>query len=240
VVSGGAVVVDGGWAGTIATYPAGRTLEFVATFSGAAYQHVGFGETFDGAPWAIFSTAAGGGLFARTASGGASVDTPLAGALLGSPHRFRIDWTPARGTYSIDGMVVASDTIAVDADLRPLISDFTAGDGALTVDWIRMGPYASAGTFLSRIVDAGSSVNWDTLAWTAQVPAGTSAAFAVRHGDTPAPDATWTAFAPIAVSGGAIGGGSRYLQYRAELTTSGAQGSTPSIEQVSIGYSKFP
>ena len=62
----------------------------------------------------------------------------------------------------------------------------------------------------------------------------------MRHGDTPTPDATWTAFAPIAVSGGVIGGGSRYLQYRVELAMSGSQGSTPSIEQVSIGYSKFP
>src|SRR4029077_18057914 len=77
-----------------------------------------------------------------------------------------------------------------------------------------------------------------TLAWTAQQPPGTSAAFFARHGDTPAPDATWTAFAPIAGSGGAIGASSRYLQYRADLASSDP-GSTPSIEQVTIGYSAF-
>ena len=175
----------------------------------------------------------------RTAASRVSVDTPLSSALLGSQHRLRIDWTPGGVIYSIDGIVVASDAIAIDVELRPLVSDFTPGDGALTVDWIRMGPYASPGTFLSRIIDAGSSVNWGALSWTAQLPSGTSIAFSARHGESPTPDATWTAFAPITVSGGAIGGGSRYLQYRVELTA-GDAGSTPAIEQVSIGYSGFP
>jgi hypothetical protein len=66
----------------------------------------------------------------------------------------------------------------------------------------------------------------------------TSLAFSVRRGDTPTPDATWTAFAPIAASGGAIGGSSRYLQYRVELT-SGDPAVTPSIAQVTIGGFRF-
>ncbi len=69
-VSDGALAVDGARAGTLASYPAGRSLEFVATFSGAPFQHAGFGDTFEAGPWAMFSTAAGGGLFARTDSGG--------------------------------------------------------------------------------------------------------------------------------------------------------------------------
>jgi hypothetical protein len=43
----------------------------------------------------------------------------------------------------------------------------------------------------------------------------------------------------IGIKGGANGGGSRYLQYRVELTA-GDAGSTPAIEQVSIGCSPFP
>jgi hypothetical protein len=237
-VSGGTLAADGAWAGTTAFYPAGRSLEFIATFTGAPYQHVGFGETLEGAPWAIFSTGSGGGLFARTASA-TSVDTPLSSALLGSPHRFRIDWTSSSVTYSVDGIVVAVDEIAVNAALRPLVSDFAPGDGALTVDWIRMTPYAGPGTFLSRIVDAGSVVNWDALTWAAQTPSGTSVALSVRRGDVPLPDATWTAFESIAASGSGIGGSSRYLQYRVELTA-GDPASTPSIDEVSIGYSGFP
>jgi Glycosyl hydrolases family 16 len=42
-------------------------------------------------------------LYARTNNGSAAVDTALAGAWFGTPHRFRIDWTPTSVTYSIDG-----------------------------------------------------------------------------------------------------------------------------------------
>jgi hypothetical protein len=239
VVAGGTLTLDGAWAGTVATYPAGRSIEFVATFSGAPYQHAGFGETFDAAPWAIISTFQGGGLFARTASGSGSVDTPLSSELIGSPHRFRIDWTPDGVIYSVDGTVVASHSIALDVALRPLASDFTVGEGALVVDWMRMTPFASSGTFLSRVFDAASTVSWGTLEWAGQVLPGSTVAVAVRHGDTPVPDASWTAFAPIAGSGGPIGASARYLQYRAELV-SGDQASTPSIAQVSISYWVFP
>ena len=58
-----------------ALFEPGRSLEFVATFGGATFQHAGFGETFEAAPWAMFSTSSGGGLFARTNSGSASLDT---------------------------------------------------------------------------------------------------------------------------------------------------------------------
>src|SRR5207248_9573065 len=70
----------------ISNFPAGRSLEFVATFSGAAFQHVGLADTLDAAPWAIFSTLNGGALFARTNSGFAAIDTPLAPSLVGSPR----------------------------------------------------------------------------------------------------------------------------------------------------------
>ena len=212
-VFGGTLVVDGARAGTIASFGPGHSLEFVATFSGSAFQHAGFADTLDGAPWAIFSTFNGGGLFARTNSGGASIDTPLAGSLLGSPHRFRIDWTPSSVVYSVDDNPVATHAIAIAGPLRPLASDFTVGSGSVSMDWIRMSPYAAAGTFVSRVFDAAQAVDWGGLSWTTETSAGTSVAFFAHHGDTPAPDASWSAFAPVAQPGGAIGGRSRYAQY---------------------------
>src|SRR5262249_55302571 len=137
----------------------GRSLEFVATLTGAPYQHLGFGETCDAAPWAIVSTGTGGGLFARTWSGGTPSETPLSSALLGSPHRYRIDWTETGVTYSVDGTAVTTDAIAITTVMRPLISDFTPGDGALSVDWIRMTPYAGTAAFFSRIVDPTTFAN---------------------------------------------------------------------------------
>ena len=67
--------VDGARLGTTATYTGGRSLEFVATFGTAGFQHVGFGVTLDAAPWAIFSTRDGGALYARTNTGATSTDT---------------------------------------------------------------------------------------------------------------------------------------------------------------------
>ena len=238
-VSGGALIVDGARAGTIANFAAGRSLEFVATFGGAPFQHVGFADTLDAAPWAIFSTFNGGALFARTNSGGASIDTPIAGSLLGSPHRFRIDWTATAVVYSVDGSVVATHAIAIAGPLRPLASDVAVGSGSVSVDWIRMSPYTAAGTFVSRVFDAAQAVDWGGLSWTTEIPAGTSAAFFARHGDTPVPDASWSAFAPIAQPGGAIGGRSRYAQYRVDLASADPN-TTPAVDDVTIGYGMVP
>ena len=65
----GSLFTDGALVATAATYPAGRTLEFTATFAAEAYQHVGFGVDLNGAPWAIISTGGlGDQLYARTLS----------------------------------------------------------------------------------------------------------------------------------------------------------------------------
>jgi hypothetical protein len=237
-VSGGTLVVDGARASTIANFPAGRSLEFVATFSGAAFQHAGLADTLEAAPWAIFSTFNGGGLFARTNSGGTNIDTPLSPSLLGAPHRFRIDWTPTTIVYSVDGTVVATHAIAIAAPLRPLVSDFATGSGSVSVDWIRMSPYAAAGTFVSRVFDATQAVDWGGLSWTAETPGGASVAFFARHGDTPTPDASWSAFAPVP-QGGAIGGRSRYAQYRVDLTSADPS-ATPAIDDVTVGFALVP
>jgi hypothetical protein len=239
VVSGGALVVDGARAGTIATFSAGRSLEFVATFSGAPFQHVGFADTLESTPWAIFSTLSGGTLYARTNSGSTSVDTPLSASLVGTPHLFRIDWTPSGVIYSVDGAVVASHAIAIAGPLRPLVSDFTTGAGAVSVDWLRLGPYAAAGSFVSRVIAGGSLVNWTTFSWTGRTPSDTAIIMAVRTGDTPTPDATWTPFTTICASGstiGANGTSARYLQYRAVLVGATDSQSTPAVEQVDINH----
>ncbi len=238
-VGGGTLTVDGARAGTTATFAAPRALEFVATFSGAPFQHAGLGDTFDAAPWAMFSTFAGGGLYARTNSGAANIDTPIGSGLIGSPHRFRIDWTAASVVYSVDGVAVATHPIAIAQNMRPLVSDFSTGGGLLGVDWLRLSPYAAAGTFTSRVFDAGAVVTWVTLSWTAATPAGTSVALSVRTGTTPVPDASWTAFTAVSQSGGAIGGASQYAQYRAALTSSDPA-LTAELEDVTLTYSALP
>ena len=91
-----------------------------------------------------------GGLFARTGSSSAA-EHHAAGSLVGTPHRFRIDWTATGTTYPVDGTVVA--THAVPSTCRCGRSSVTWWRTSVAVDWMRMSPYAPAGTFLSRVFD---------------------------------------------------------------------------------------
>ena len=157
-VGNGVLTVDGAMADTSATYAPGRSLEFVATFASDPWQHVGFSINMQ-EPWAIFSTFTGGALYARTAVGVTHIDTQIPGSWLGAAHRFRIDWTSSGAVYWIDGTQVASHSIAMTANMRPVVSDATVGGGVLTVDWMWMTPpYVASGTFLSRVLDAGGGL----------------------------------------------------------------------------------
>ncbi len=61
---------------------------------------------------------------------------------------------------------------------------------------------------------------------------GTSLALKARFGNTPVPDVTWTAFAPLNASGTSITNASRYVQYQASLTGDGSI--TPTLEDVTF------
>jgi hypothetical protein len=237
-VSNGQLVVDGARAGTNALFGPGRSLEFTATFaSGTTFQHVGWGTTYEDAPWAMFSTGANGNsILARTlAPGGSAQDTDLGSAFIGSSHRFRIQWNTDSVDYFVDGNPVASHAATISDQMRPLASDFSAGGGTVSVDWVRVSPYAPTGNFVSRVFDASSPANWGPASWTAALPPSTSLVLSVRKGDTPVPDGSWTSFTVIQNSGDPVGGQSRYIQYRAALTTSDSN-VAPALEDVTIEY----
>ena len=233
-VSGGSLHVDNAYAATTATYTSGHVLEFKADFTGAINQHVGFGVDLNNDPnWAIFSVNKEGVFNART-NGPATVETPLSSSLLGSPHVYRIEWDPLQVLYFVDGQLVATHVADFAAThMRPIASDLNTIGPELTVDWLRMSPYPGSGTFTSRVFDAGQSANWGAISWDESLPAGSAIAISVRTGDTPTPDGSWSAFAPIGASGQDILASSRYVQYQAVLTSSDA-GSTPALRDVSI------
>ena len=248
-VLGGNLVVDGAQVGTCdasataacatGNYGPGHTLEFVATFTGDPFQHAGLGVTFDTAPWAVFSTGAGGTFIARTNSGFGSFDTPLDVGLLGSPHRYRIDWTASSVTYFVDGVQVASHAAGIAGPMRSIAaSDLNAFGGNIVVNWIRMSPYAPSAYFLSRVFDAASQVNWHSVYWTGTTPPGSGLAISVRTGNTPTPDGSWTSFQPIAAAG-AFSALSRYIQYRADLTTADPS-VTPQLEDIIVSTDQAP
>jgi hypothetical protein len=140
-ITQGNLIVDGALSGTVALYGPGLSLEFVATFTGDPWQHIGFGLDYNAASWIIFSTSPGGQLYARTkTAAGQALDTAIPGAWFGTPHRYRIDWQPTQVIFSIDGTVVETHAAQIGASLWPLVSDFNVGGGVLMVDALEMTP----------------------------------------------------------------------------------------------------
>jgi hypothetical protein len=225
--------------GGTTTYAAGRSLEFSARFSGAAGQDAGF--TTGGllqAPYAVFGTNVAGTLLARSVIAGTTLETPLTGTtLFTAAHRFRIDWNATTIVYSIDDRKVATHTIALSAPMKPTVLDLTVGDGAVTLSWMRMTPYASAGNYSSAVFDAGAVVTWVSTSWTAVTPAGTNVVVQYRTGNTPTPDATWTSFTTVPTSGAALTGSSRYFQFAVQETTSDV-GQTPVVKNVTLAFTR--
>ncbi len=250
-VAGGAVAVDGARLTPLSTTgsASGVVLEFNATFLTAANQHAGLGSgdnTATGAgmfgdivqSWAMFSTFGGGTtLYARinNPANGAENENIAIGAFTGAPHLFRIEWKPAPDSliFLVDGASVARRATTIALSMRPGFSDYDNDGSVLAVDWVHETPYATSGTFTSRVYDAGASVTWDAMTWTAALPVGTAISLSARTGDTAVPDGSWTAFAPVAGSGTTVGGMSRYIQYRADLSTSDPA-TTPVLEALSI------
>jgi hypothetical protein len=107
------------------------------------------------------------------------------------------------------------------------VVDNTIGNGALKLNL----PSTSC-VFTSRIFDASIPMDWTSLVSTTTLPVGTSVVFEARSGNSASPDITWTSWQ--SVSGGTITNpGSRYIQYRATLSTTDS-GQTPVVEEVTI------
>ena len=257
VVGGGRITVDGARVATCAVdvngvcqdlfnVGPGHSLEFVATFTGDPFQHSGFGQALaaGGEPIALFSTTwtdangaehSGSSLGVRTGTLNASeTRTNLGSAFLNSPHRYRIDWQPAQVLYYVDGVQVATHAVAIGGLMRPVAaSDFNAFSGNVVVDWVRQSPFAATGSFVSRVFDAGSSVQWQWVQWTSATPPGSSVAITVCTSDTLASGALASPTCAAVAASGPFSATSRYVQYRATLSTSDAN-ATPELSDVMI------
>ena len=234
-VSGGRLRLGAAWAGTLAYLPAGRSLEFVATFTNEV-QHAGFATDLGGGDFAIFSSD-GSTLNARSywGNGAGNTITPLGSGYLNAPHRYRIVWNATSAAYYIDDSPtpIATHTHAMTLPLRFIAMDSSGPGGLFVLDWARVTPYATSGSFESRVFDGGEPVAWDAMSWTSTLPGGGSLALSVRTGDTPTPGAGWTAFTSVPSSGTSVDQIGRYLQYRAELGSSDPA-HTPALESLGI------
>ncbi|HEX5150554.1 MAG TPA: N,N-dimethylformamidase beta subunit family domain-containing protein, partial [Parafilimonas sp.] len=254
-VSDGILSVDGQRFNTEpenATFGPGSTLEFVATFGAATFQHIGFaggtdaigsGGIYNGdSPWAMFSTGSSSTVLkARTALNASAATEIDLGNYPGTSHLYRIEWlNDGSFKYYIDGVLVLNQNQAdrlITTPMRVAISDFATGGPDIKVDWIHVTPYITSGSFQSRVFNAGSQRNWGNISWTAETPSGetsavTTVSLFVRTGNTAIPDGSWSAYTEVS-NGGAINQQSQYIQYKAELTTSDAA-VTPALKDVTV------
>lgn len=234
----GMVLVDGAHVYTATTFGPGSSLEFSATFAAGNYQNIGFSATAQFAvPWVTIGRGVQGdnNLYARASLGGAVTEVVLGSTLLGTFHNYKIKWNTDNFEFYVDGSVSPVVTIPITVSVNMLIqiSDYVAGGAILSVDWIRATPYVGSGSFTSRIFDGVSQRNWGEVFWNADTPEGSSCSIFLRGGEASVPDGTWTPWVQVATPGAAAGLMSRYLQYRADLSTSNAL-FTPVLRDISV------
>jgi hypothetical protein len=102
-----------------------------------------------------------------------------------------------------------------------------------------LGPgFAGSGAYESRVLDARSFASWGRATWRADLPKGTAIALKVRCGNTEEPDRTWSDWrTSVPEPQGSLLDcpASRFLQWRAELTT-GDPARTPVLREVAVTY----
>ena len=157
---------------------------------------------------------------------------------LGTAHRFRIEWTPTRVDFFVDGVNVATHNHSetLDGPLRPAISDFGLFGASTKVHWLRMGGYGTTGLFTSRVLDSGPGARtWTTLTAASTVPTGTGITYETRSGAAATPGTTWSGWQAVGTGGAIASPAARFIQYRARLTSSSGR-VTPTLQRVQIGY----
>ncbi|MGL2962857.1 DUF4082 domain-containing protein [Flavobacterium sp. RSB2_4_14] len=246
-VSSGLVNVNGARLNTVAptqTFGPGSVMEFVATFGADAFQHIGFGSGGDStdsngiytgqSPWAMFSTGNQSTVLrARTSLNGAtSIDVNLPGSLIGSSHLYRIEWNTNDIKYYVDGTLIHTQVATISETMRPAISDYNSNGTSISVDWIKVAPYVSSGTFTSQIFNVGTVKSWQQATWNASVPTGTTLTISQRQANS-SNEITSVAWTPIPTSGFLIGGVSQFIQYKVEMATTNTS-ITPELLDISI------
>jgi hypothetical protein len=224
-----------------AVFTGSREADAVATLRPVANQALGLTSGGDFATttnrWAAFRTTAAGGLVAETRYSATGVQsTALPATLLGTTaHRWEVDWSAGTVTYSVDGTVVATHARAITGSMAFAVRDQAVDANPVVLDSVWFTPYAANGTFTSKPLDAGAAVEWGTLAPAATTPAGTGVTYQVRTGATATPGTGWSAWTTVA-PGADVPGTTRYLQYRATLTSTATRTRTPTLSAVSVGY----
>ncbi len=214
---------------------ANAAVDGQVAFAAAAYQHFGMATDLSsptGNSFAIFSTmGTTNTLFAWVDSNGTTQNVSL-GTLPAGTHDYKIVPVAAGYQFFVDGVLKTEIDLAIPAAtaLKAAISSF--GSTAITATSIQL--WATSGTFVSSVFNAGHAVNWNVASWTASAPAGTTYTIQVRSSND---GSTWSSWQTLTISGGAISPtiNAQYLQYQVIMTTT-APTQTPVLSDITLNW----
>jgi hypothetical protein len=122
--------------------------------------------------------------------------------------------------------------MAYGSDWKIGLADYAPGSAPRT--------FSTFGSFLSAVVDSGSSsTTWDRLSWSGVAPYETGIEVNVRIGNTPTPDPSWTTLPGPVTSPGSIVLSlppARFAQVGALLQTAN-DSKTPVLDEIVLSYS---
>jgi hypothetical protein len=155
---------------------------------------------------------------------------------LGAQHVYRIEWDANSIQFYVDGTLVDTRAVSINAPMRVAASDLNNNSTSLVIDWLRLGPpYLSPCVFESRVFDAQAVVGWLSAQWGGTTPAGTSVTVETRTGSSPVLESDWSDWQVVDALGNMGNPDGRYAQYRLTLSTTDSN-ATPIVETVSLQY----
>ncbi|MCS6828897.1 MAG: hypothetical protein NZ553_19960, partial [Caldilinea sp.] len=159
-----------------------------------------------------------------------SVDLPTVD--LGQYHLFRIEWDGAETRYFVNGVQQATTPGVATLDTYAFLysqTPSTYGVSPLRVDWVRAGQYATNGSFISCVQNAGQPVNWLTLTLNVDQPANTTVTAWTRTSNDGVNWSEWAQTGGATITSPA----GQYLQYRLDLATTNVLRS-PEVRSVTL------
>jgi predicted GH43/DUF377 family glycosyl hydrolase len=156
-----------------------------------------------------------------------------------------INWTrsPGNPTFNLgpggtwdDGHLSSASTILYGGRYKAWFGGHDGGNWRIgTAEY----GHSSLGTFVSVVFDSHAYGSfWNYVTWTGYQPAGTNISFATRTGDTVVPNGSWSAWSSEMWNSSysaMTSPRSRYIQYRASLTTTDYD-VTPILSEVNVNY----
>ena len=231
-VANGTATVKNATLTTSATNASGASIETLATL--LPNQSIGW-VTSSNSATKIQLSVTGTNLIATVNDGFFGTTTATAMTNYSGAHKLRIEWASTSVSFYVDDALKYTKSFnTFYSNMRPSFADTVADTSNLVINWVRVGPYAATGSYVSRVMDAGISATWGAVSWDATVPTGSTLVVQVRSGTSPNPDGTWSAWATIPTSGTKANKTGRYLQYQLVMTATGTRLVTAQVRSVQV------